>query len=243
VCTASLIATGAASWRFVFNRDELRTRAEASPPLRRQVGDLTAAWPVDGEAGGTWIGANDRGLVIALLNRNAEDASRWRGRHGLRSRGEIIPAVIAAADASQALDLLAALRPASFAPYVLVAMDDDRVLTATWDGTDLQPELVRRADPRLWASSGYGDDRVRAPRQAVFARMVAAPTPAVQDAFHASRDGDDHVAWVAMRRDDARSVSRTVIEVAPDAVTMRYAPLDDDGAEGDATELLLERRG
>lgn len=241
MCTASLIATGQRSWRFAFNRDELRDRAPAEAPSLCTVDGVACAWPVDGAAGGTWIAASARGLVLALLNRNADDAERWRRSAGLRSRGAIIPELIASPGAGAALDALAERPLDRFAPFALIVIDDGTVATATWDGSALSLAPVEAGGPRMWASSGYGDERVRAPRAAAFAAVAADPDPARQDAFHAGREGADHVAWVAMRRDDARSVSRTVIAVDPTALHLRYAPLDEDGHEGPAAELRLAR--
>ena len=51
------------------NRDELRTRQETNEILN-QSSDLTNYYhPVDLLSGGTWFGYNNKGLVMALLNR------------------------------------------------------------------------------------------------------------------------------------------------------------------------------
>jgi len=51
-----------------FNRDERRTRAGADPPGVERVGSTRIIAPRDGEAGGSWVAVNDRGLSVALLN-------------------------------------------------------------------------------------------------------------------------------------------------------------------------------
>lgn len=243
MCTASLIALGDDAWRFVFNRDEATDRAPAAPPVRRELGGVSCAWPVDGAAGGTWIGASARGLVLALLNRNAAGTGTWQRRLGLRSRGLLIPELLAAADAETAFACLSGERLRDFAPFSLVAIDDHRALSAVWDGTLLHGAAHPRAAPVMWASSGYGDERVRPARCAAFSAVEAAPDARRQDAFHAGREGGDPVAWVAMRRADARSVSRTTIVVDHAQIALRYAPLDEDGAESEAAELIIPRAG
>ncbi|PSQ38074.1 hypothetical protein BRD13_07755 [Halobacteriales archaeon SW_5_70_135] len=49
------------------NRDEVLARPSTGPG--RSEGELTAVAPRDGEAGGTWIGYNERGLFAGVTNR------------------------------------------------------------------------------------------------------------------------------------------------------------------------------
>lgn len=96
MCTITLIPLCGGGFRLAANRDELRARAPALPPrvfvLGTHPGARRAAWPIDGEAGGTWIAAREDGLTLALLNVNEADAARAAGRR--LSRGGIIPAVL-----------------------------------------------------------------------------------------------------------------------------------------------------
>ncbi len=61
------------------NRDERYNRPAAEPTLH--VGERRVVAPTDSEAGGTWLGYNDAGVVAALTNRWAptEDRDRSRG--------------------------------------------------------------------------------------------------------------------------------------------------------------------
>ena len=65
------------------NRDELLDRP-AEPPQPRDWGARVLA-PRDGEAGGTWLGYNEHGLLVTITN-------RWdgRSREGTRSRGLLV---------------------------------------------------------------------------------------------------------------------------------------------------------
>jgi len=86
-------------------------------------------------------------------------------------------------------------------------------------------------------SSGLGDTLVR-PRLELFDQEVLNPgvTPARQDAYHAHRWPDRPEISVAMERAAARTVSRTIVEVVPARVTMRYIPIG-----GEPAELTLTR--
>ena len=110
------------------------------------------------------------------------------------------------------------------------------------DGRDVRVDAGPRgaAIAMMLTSSGLGDHLVEGPRRTLF---DADPprTAAAQDAFHRHRWADRLPLSVAMHRDDARTVSRTVVEVTPEAVTMTYTPVRDDGTEGPAVTASLPR--
>ena len=56
--------------RLACNRDELRTRPAALPPIIRTFGNRKAIMPVDPISNGTWIAVNDAGIAATLLNVN-----------------------------------------------------------------------------------------------------------------------------------------------------------------------------
>jgi hypothetical protein len=70
--------------RLVFSRDEQRTRCAGFPPELTTHKRHHVLMPRDGEAGGTWIAANDAGVVFALLNVHRLARSRHRDWQGDR---------------------------------------------------------------------------------------------------------------------------------------------------------------
>src|SRR5690349_919543 len=105
MCTVSIITFGkAGSYRVVCNRDESRLRAPPSQPRWRatQCPGRGAIWPMDLEAGGTWIAASDRGLCLCLLNLNLEPPPA--PVRGARSRGLVIPELIDSPDPRRAME-------------------------------------------------------------------------------------------------------------------------------------------
>ena len=95
----------------------------------------------------------------------------------------------------------------------------------TWDGAALS---TRRLDPRLGflTSSSWQPRAVIPARHArfgAFARAHPHPTRADLLAFHTRADDPRGTPWaICMSRDDARTVSLTVVEVTTAGVTMRY---------------------
>jgi len=74
------------------NRDERIARGAGSPPEVRECGGTKAVYPSDGNCG-TWIGANDHGMALTLLNWN-DVVPGAVGTPVGRSRGSVIPAII-----------------------------------------------------------------------------------------------------------------------------------------------------
>src|SRR5262245_45962222 len=136
MCTVSIVPLGD-GFRLMCNRDERVARPVAEPPRRVTIAGLEAMFPVDPQSGGTWIGVNEAGLAIALLNRTRTPESPTIGI-GECSRGEIVPRLLAAPDMPHLLDLLSAIEPTRYEPFRIVAVRRDDVLIATTDGARLE---------------------------------------------------------------------------------------------------------
>lgn len=229
MCTVSIIPLPG-GFRLAVNRDEERDRPAARPPAWRGAPAdpaLRAIWPTDPLGGGTWVGATERGLVLAVLNVNPPGAARMPGVERALSRGTIIPSLIHAPSAEDAAARFAALDHARFPPVRLVAAEPDRdargvtIWESWWDGTALAAPRPHRA-PACFVSSGLGDDCVQV-RLPLFHDLVAAsPTPEAQDAFHAHHWHDRPELSVLMCRAAARTISTTTVEVRGSSITMNH---------------------
>jgi len=95
MCTVT-IRRGPEDLLVTMNRDERWTRDAERPPTLHPAGPGRPAWmaPPDGERCGTWIGANDAGVVACLLNGYAPGDLDLFARPDVPSRGEIIPALL-----------------------------------------------------------------------------------------------------------------------------------------------------
>lgn len=210
--------------RVVCNRDELTTRAPALPPTSWTAGPRRVLMPIDPLSGGTWIAANDAGLVFVLLDAN-DGAS---ASAGVVSRGAIIPTLVGCGTISCALAQAQLIRADRFAPFTLLIIDGHEFL-------DCRPRAdrihYRRSSLRgaiLRTSSGLGDGVVEGPRRALFRRTVAKARAAraAQDQYHRHQWPGREAISVNMRRDNAATVSRTVIEVRESSVRMSYDAIE-----------------
>lgn len=122
----------------VANRDEILTRPSAPPRVLHE--HPRAIGGVDLESGGSWMGANDRGLFVALTNqRSAEPPRRDR-----RSRGEVVVRALAEEDPAGIASVLGSLDAREYNPFNLIfgTPDDLRVAYARDDRRAVELEPV-----------------------------------------------------------------------------------------------------
>ncbi len=214
MCTATIIPLGTDGFRLVMNRDELRTRPHALRPAALELeSGIVAAWPTDAQAGGTWIAASDRGLVVGLLNGNPTPYPDLPPDDTLISRGLIVPSLVACDGAREAAERVGTLDVRRYAPFRLIAADRAVIADAVWDGSRLR--VTRRSmRATCFVSSGMGD-RLVTPRLGLFRRWLArhGETAASQNAYHQHRWDDRPEISVMMSRSEARTVSVTSVQV------------------------------
>lgn len=142
------------------NRDELHARPTAPP--RHADGVIVSG--VDLVSGGTWMGATDGGLVVAVTNQ----------RTGLppephkRSRGALVTACLALGTRAAALAYALALSPSDYNPYNLVIADATGV-----DVLDFEHGHVVRP-PGVTVVT---NDHTEAPAAALAAAIAGQPWP------------------------------------------------------------------
>ncbi len=99
------------------NRDERLDRPSTGP--QRREDELTVVAPRDGEAGGTWIGYNERGVFAGVTNRWTDDP-----QEGERSRGLLVRDALAQPTAKRAARLVEReVAERSYSPFNLLVAD------------------------------------------------------------------------------------------------------------------------
>ncbi len=130
------------------NREEHRARPSKGPHEWDTVPRIWAGR--DEVAGGTWLGVNEAGLVVAITNRRAE-----ANDPNAPSRGALCLGALQKPTAAAARDHLnAELAQRGFNPFNLVAVDGQEAWAATWRG-DLTP---LDAGIHVVVSQGDADD-------------------------------------------------------------------------------------
>ena len=227
-----------------FNRDEARTRGPAGPPrvVRGERGVRVLA-PIDGDAGGTWIAANEHGLALGLLNLYQAAAPRVSRP---TSRGLLTLGI--ASDAAHLADVRDRIDRTDlerFAGFRLLAFDASGELGLfAWDGVQarwVEPDEL--APPIL--SSGYdlaGVDRARRLTWQAHLERFGGPTDAALASFHASQEPEPGPFAVRMSRADARTVSTTRLSVDSSGARMAYVAVPERSFEPDPPPAVAELR-
>lgn len=220
MCTLTWTRRGD-EFELFFNRDELKTRRPALPPAVHERDGVAYLAPTDADAGGTWLGVNEYGLAVGLLN-------GWR-RSDLRegdftSRGSLVAELLGAATSREVGARLLARELVEFRSFTLMAFQPgEQALRATWDGEELDVERLSDFDQPI-SSSSRDPEGAHNRRRLLFEGLAngALPTPEQLEAFHADHDGGPSASSPCMHRDDAHTVSYTRIRVGPEAVELSY---------------------
>jgi hypothetical protein len=220
------------------NRDERRSRPAALPPQVHDLGGRLAAFPVDPQGGGSWVGVNDAGIVVTLLN--VSGSSRRSPEEPTRSRGLIVCEMLRCGSLSHVLETVATLDVGRFDLFRLVVAHGSTVVDATTDCfRRVTPRQITLDRPLIFTSSSLGDSLVEAPRQQLFQRMVVETRTGWlrgQRRFHRHQWPSRPEISVRMERDDALTVSRTVVDVTSAGRRLLYEAL----VTGDSSRAVRE---
>jgi hypothetical protein len=132
---------------------------------------------------------------------------------------------------TSAIDVALALSPREWQPFQIICVQGNEFAILTSDRCRIT--LLRHSlhEPILCTSSSLGDTVVEGARGALFQRLVRAAPRARwrrgQYRFHRHWWRSSPELSVLMSRADARTVSRTTVDVSGRVVRMRYEPLDD----------------
>jgi hypothetical protein len=217
MCTVSFLPQ-TRGFFLAMNRDEQKSRARAMPPRRRQTGAHASLYPSE-KSGGTWIGVNDAGMALALINWYAKPQ---RDRSLCLSRGIVIPELLAAGDLKDLSAGLKNLPLSELNPFRLVAISigERSVREWRWDGKSLTSKRFSWTRHH-WFSSGY-DEALVERRRRPLVRAIA-ETPSAIRRLHRSHKPERGPFSICMHRDVAETVSYTEIAVTKEKARLRYA--------------------
>ncbi|MBL8220505.1 MAG: NRDE family protein [Bryobacterales bacterium] len=208
-------------YQVLCNRDEKRTRKQAAPPAAFVREGVQYVAPCDGDCGGTWIASNERGMTLCLLN----GATRGERFVGGRSRGLLIPELIASQSLWEMRERVWSMNLACYAPFVLVGLEPGSPATLIeWDGVETM--IAPNGEPYMpVTSSSFDSDAVRQRRRAEFERLRTEAGQVDIEMlwrFHSSHELHGDAYATCMHRDDAETVSFSWVQVSGQSVEFRY---------------------
>lgn len=248
MCTVAVVSLEDGAYLLGHNRDESLARSRGLPPRLRRAGDRSFLAPIDPEAGGTWIAVNDVGLTLCMLNAADDDPGRLPPHP--TSRGHVASELarcdsldsVAGGLAAMA-DRLSEMR--AFEVIAVAAGDAARPATLArhrWDGARLRHESV--SPPALFVSAlldQSGAERERGESWARYRKSGDPGSPTRMASWLANHEPERGMLSTCVHREDARTVSRTLVLVTADACRVRYHDGSPCDAEASETRYRLER--
>jgi Uncharacterized conserved protein len=210
------------------NRDEQLVRP-SEPPQRIDENPAVVA-PRDAEAGGTWVGYNERGVFVAITN-------RWTDTDlaGDRSRGLLVRDALREGSAEDAARMVeGAVRETEYQGFNLVVADANAAVLLAWDGR----LAVRNFDPGVHVVVNVGADgnyvipaaRAETGEQqagnANAVRTALRPEPGERAGVWLERAADvvsDHEYGVCVHRDRFGTRSSSLVTIGPEGGSYRFA--------------------
>lgn len=203
-----------------FNRDEVHSRRPgAAPRVSLPAGGQTCKVlaPLDPGASGTWIGVNERGLIVALLNYYGFGSKSVRQT---RSRGKLVKDLLSSqSDAPQCMRELERIDMSQYPGFFIFFMDLKNLPQAMqWDGHALSDLPLDPATPCLSTSSVRPETCV-AYRRKLFEGVHA---PDLLRQAHLHYNTGDSALGPLMLRADAATDCLTEILLTSEQADMKF---------------------
>jgi hypothetical protein len=223
MCTVSFIPN-ANGFYLGMNRDESRLRPIASKPEVHQTADGASIYPSE-PSGGTWIGINDSGICLALINWHKAPT---RPVYRFVSRGIIVKELIQSPTSDPLTRLLEDLPIEAMPPFRLIAFSlrESLIREFRWDQNQVIT-VGHRWAAKHWFSSGLDEQQAEIIRAAVCREKWNEPDAgelAWLRRLHQSHLPDRGAFSICMHREDACTVSYTEVVFQKARGTMRYHP-------------------
>ena len=213
-----------------FNRDELKTRPVASPPEMRCEKGVRFLSPRDPRGGGTWMLANEFGVLVCLLNR-WELETRMTGADRPRmSRGRLVWSMAGVRELDEIEGFLDNLE--SYPAFTLVGFSAEGERSWEWDGV----ELLEGIPLSPLTSSSYSFEAVKAAREASYRSGLRGRE------YHAAAHEAASAFSVRMCRPDAQTWSRSVVRIGGKVSWEYLAEQPDLDGEPERTFVELVRQ-
>lgn len=198
---------------------------------------MLAIYPFE-ESGGTWIGCNQHGVTLSLLNWNVTASNTLTKQ---RSRGTLIPQLIGKSTPDEVAKELGRLSLDGLLPFRLVGIfhGDQRISEWRWDSASLEASSFPW-QPHHWFSSGASDEmaeRIRGEAcRVAWLEQDAGSLPWLR-ALHSSHGVSRGPFSVCAHRPDAGTVSYSEIVLAANVVSFRY--VDSAPCRNSAKDIAL----
>jgi hypothetical protein len=221
MCTVTFIARKN-GYALGMNRDEKLTRIAGLPPRVTQFKGRAILSPSEPN-GGTWIGVNDAGVSLALINWYS--ISERVGGNVL-SRGEVVKSSLAVSSSAALDETLQGLTLSRVNPFRLIGIfPAERVAFEwRWDLRQLE-RREHRWQTSTWISSGFDEPGAQKSRGKAFREALRQKSSGRLEwlrRLHRSHGFKRGPYSHCMHRADAATVSYTELTVSSEEAIMRH---------------------
>lgn len=223
MCTVSWLRQSQ-GYVLLCNRDEHRTRLPASGPRIQRIRGVWAVAPLDGNHGGSWAGVNQFGLTLCLLNRYGESTIATRG---FVSRGLLIKDLLDSRSIEHVSERIGQIELDWFQPFTLLALsvaEPERLFE--WTGNELQINDDPQSLMPL-TSSSTETSAIISERRKLLTEMVSKSggiNIGLLEQFHRSHEPERGPRSICMHREDATTVSLSIVTVDLERARFGYQP-------------------
>lgn len=234
MCTVIFLPS-ATKVTFVSCRDEDPGRPAAAAPGTFLENNTKLVYPKDAAAGGTWIGVNEYGHVLVLLN-GAFD-NHVRETPYLKSRGLIVK------------ELLGSQYPIAYwyrmplqqiEPFTLIIWANKTLYQLVWDGTSQHHFEHDSQLPHIWSSATLYDDEARDQRRNWFQYGINHHllSDAKQIYSFLQSHNDEQIGFVMNRQSNLATLSISIIEQEKDTTVFNYFDLGNNSTAVESLKTL-----
>ena len=197
---------------FASLRDENPGRNKAMAPNIKKIGNSLVLAPVDPVAGGTWIGANDTGNVIVLLNGAFEKHERQIKYK--KSRGLIVSELLESDLPVLDWNLI---DMEGIEPYTLVVWSEEKLFQLVWDGKNRHRLMLKSDQSYIWSSSTLYSEEAKVHREELFRNWIVMNPPISKlSLFNFFKQHSDNQNGFIMNRNElTKTLSFSLIEFQP----------------------------
>ena len=197
---------------FASLRDENPIRERSSLPLYSCSNGQGFLAPIDPAGGGTWVGVNNSGTIIILLNGGFEN--HLRKESYAKSRGTIVTELLAA---GQPLIDWESLCLNMIEPFTLIVWEEYELFQLVWDGVNKHHFQLSNSVAHIWSSATLYEKDARELRKTRFQAWIDG-NPVISKLSMANffKTYEDPVNGFFMNRSEKiKTLSYSFIEVTP----------------------------
>lgn len=207
---------------FSSSRDENPNRKNALSPVVVEGENKTLLYPADGLAGGTWIGLNNSGSLIILLNGGFVNHTRLE-KYRL-SRGLIVKQLL---DSKHILSNWEELDFFKIEPFTLIVFSEEKLHQLVWTGHHKIASQPNKLVPHIWSSATLYAPEIQTMRQQLFQHFLKAyPNPdakALEALLRQSHDAEN--GFNMNRHTTIKTCSISVVEIKQHHAEFAYHDL------------------